>query len=192
VITLIVARRWGAWILPRRVGRMNTGGYRVHHIGVTVRDLDRSLRWYYEVLGLKPRAIQDCEGPDLSRTVQLDEASVRVAFLDVGNTALALLEYRHPVGIDFRLRNCDVGAIHICIEVQDIDAEYERLKALGVQCATEPIPLRGEFGGSRFCYFRDPDGIQLELWEGARVCGAAVAERSAAPVTSPSSACSRS
>ena len=73
-----------------------------------------------------------------------------------------------PICRDFTLRNCDVGATHVCCEVDDIDAVYADLRAKGVAFSVEPSQvLGGVLEGDRYCYFRDPDGIQLELWERA-------------------------
>jgi catechol 2,3-dioxygenase-like lactoylglutathione lyase family enzyme len=139
----------------------------LHHVGIPVRDIERSLQWYREVLGLEPEFEARAEGPDVDRNVQLENARLRFAFLPLGETILELLEYESPVGEDFRLRNCDVGAVHVCFEVEDIDAVYRELTARGVEFSIEPTRQSGPIEGQRCCYFRDPDGIQLELWQRA-------------------------
>jgi catechol 2,3-dioxygenase-like lactoylglutathione lyase family enzyme len=138
---------------------------RLHHVGVPIRDLERSLAWYRDTLGIEVDLVQTAEGPDVDQTVQLEGVRLRSAFLSLGNTLLELLEYESPVGEDFALRNCDVGAIHVCFEVDDIDAEYQRLTDMGVEFSIAPTRLSGALEGHRYCYFRDPDGIQLELWQ---------------------------
>jgi catechol 2,3-dioxygenase-like lactoylglutathione lyase family enzyme len=55
--------------------------------------------------------------------------------------------------------------VHICFEVDDIDRVYELLTARGVPFSIEPTVQRGAIEGHRCCYFRDPDGIQLEIWQ---------------------------
>jgi predicted enzyme related to lactoylglutathione lyase len=56
----------------------------------------------------------------------------------------------------------DAGLTHICFDVVDVDAEYARLRDLGVEFHTEPV----EFGGTvRTTYGRDPDGNVFELQE---------------------------
>jgi catechol 2,3-dioxygenase-like lactoylglutathione lyase family enzyme len=139
----------------------------LHHVGMPVRSIERSLAWYRDVLGLEPDFVVSAEGPELSQTVQLDGARLRFAFLPLGGTILELLEYESPVGEDFALRNCDVGALHVCFEVDDIDAVYAELRRKGVEFSIEPTRQRGPIEGDRCCYFRDLDGIQLELWERA-------------------------
>ena len=138
----------------------------VHHIGIPVRNIGRSLEWYAEVLGLTPDFIEVDEGPEASRVVQLENARMRFAFLPVGNAIIELLEYEHPLGRDYDRRNCDVGAIHLCLEVDDIAHVHRVLTERGITFSTEPVEMvAGALRGQSCCYFRDPDGIQLELWQ---------------------------
>jgi len=140
----------------------------LHHVGIPVRSIERSLRWYRDAFGLEPQFVATSEGPELEQTVQLDGARLRFAFLDLGGCVLELLEYEAPVGADFALRNCDVGAVHVCFEVDDIELVYERLRARGVEFSIRPTEVQASvLAGHRCCYFRDPDGIQLELWQRA-------------------------
>ncbi|HEX7289946.1 MAG TPA: VOC family protein [Conexibacter sp.] len=140
----------------------------LHHVGVTVRSIERSLAWYRDVFGLEPSFVALSEGPVLERTVGLENARLRYAMLELSGCRLELIEYLSPIGDDFTLRNCEVGATHVCFEVADIDAVYAELRAKGVEFSVEPSQvLGGVLEGDRYCYFRDPDGIQLELWQRA-------------------------
>lgn len=137
----------------------------VHHIGIPVRDIDRSLAWYRELFGLAPEFVDVSESQATSTIVQLDNARLRFAFLHLPNAILELLEYERPTGADFTLRNCDVGAIHVCLEVDDISRVHRLLSDRGVPFSSPPTAQAGPIAGHRCCYFRDPDGIQLELWQ---------------------------
>jgi len=144
----------------------------IHHVGVPVRSMERSLAWYRDVFGLEPTAVIESEGEDTSRAVQLEDAKVTAAFLNVGNTVLELLEYRNPIGEDFRvddgyrMRNCDVGCIHIALQVDDIASAHATLVAKGADFSSPPAEIPdGELAGIKFAYFRDPDGVQFELFE---------------------------
>jgi catechol 2,3-dioxygenase-like lactoylglutathione lyase family enzyme len=144
----------------------------IHHVGVPVRSMERSLAWYKEVFGLEPTAVIESEGEDTSRAVQLENARVTAAFLNVGNTVLELLEYRNPIGDDFkvdggfRMRNCDVGCIHIALQVDDIASAHATLVEKGAEFSSPPAEIPdGELAGIKFAYFRDPDGVQFELFE---------------------------
>lgn len=142
---------------------------RLHHVGIPVRSIEASLPFYEKVLGLGDTGIRaGGSGEVISEALRVPEADVSVAFLRVGEHVLVeLLEYASP-GEPYTMRNCDVGAVHVCFEVDDIAAAYEELKEAGVSLHHEPIELDAEAGGLagyKFLYFRDPDGITLELFE---------------------------
>jgi catechol 2,3-dioxygenase-like lactoylglutathione lyase family enzyme len=142
---------------------------RLHHVGIPVSDLDRSIAWYEHVLGLVLNKRAPSSGKELSLAVEVPEAQMHVAFLAVGDhLLLELLEYTHPRGRPYDLANCDVGAVHVCFEVDDIRAAYADLTAAGIAFNHPPIELgpdAGDLAGYWFAYFRDPDGVQLELFQ---------------------------
>lgn len=147
----------------------NNGVLGMNHIGVTVRSLDATISWYKDVLDIEPRfRLGGASDSGVDAAVQVEGAIIDCAFFALGNTCIEFLEYREPEGRAFELRNCDVGAIHICFEVDDLQAVYERLQARGVEFSTAPRASRphldgGPLAGISFVYFRDLEGLQYEL-----------------------------
>jgi catechol 2,3-dioxygenase-like lactoylglutathione lyase family enzyme len=98
-----------------------------------------------------------------------DQARIKYAFLDLGNTRIELNQYEIPEGRhDFDLRACDSGAAHICFQVDDVAAAYAELLASGIEFFSPPIHLDDSFkelAGISYVYFRDPDGVLLQLYE---------------------------
>lgn len=138
----------------------------LHHVGVTVSNLERSLAWYRDVFGLEPVVDETGSGPDLCATVQVPDVDLHYAFLHVGNTRIELLQYVNPPGRPFDMHNNDVGAAHVCLVVDDVQAVYERLSGRGVTFNAPPLHLTdGAMAGHTIVYLRDPDGIQLELMQ---------------------------
>ena len=138
----------------------------VHHVGVTVRDTKRSFEWYSRMFGLTPGPVSEGSGEALSRSVQVDDAALAFSMIMIGNTRLEFLEYHHPEGRDFDRSNGDVGSAHVCLEVTDLDAAYRDLTEKGAVFNAPPVTLdSGALIGSKWAYLRDPDGIQLEIWE---------------------------
>lgn len=139
---------------------------RLHHMGIAVSNLERSLEFYADLFDLHAESSFEVERDFVARVTRVDGAEVRGAFLPLPNGGLELLEYRGPQLSAYALRNCDVGAAHPCFEVDDIDAAYARLTALGADCYTEPLPIEGgALDGYRWFYFADPDGLLVELFE---------------------------
>jgi catechol 2,3-dioxygenase-like lactoylglutathione lyase family enzyme len=117
---------------------------RISHTSFTVSDLDRSIAFYRDLFGLELRAT--IGEPD-------------------GGHVLELIEYVSPRGAPPRpIPTNDVGAAHVCFEVEDLHAEVERLHAAGAVFVGEVVQVTEPPGaGGWAAYFRDPDGIPLEL-----------------------------
>jgi catechol 2,3-dioxygenase-like lactoylglutathione lyase family enzyme len=141
----------------------------LHHVGITVADLDASIRFYHDILGLEfgnePSPWFD--GEELSRGVGVPGAALRQVSLLVGDTTLELLEYRSPPSeTDGPLRSNDRGASHVAFVVDNIEATKAELEAKGIEFYG-PVNVvdEGVLAGWRWVYFEDPDGYPLELVE---------------------------
>ena len=137
----------------------------IHHTAISCIDIERSVAFYRDLLGFELVMEHDWpEGQaDTNRTHALPETASRVAILRCGNAMLELFQYRtpEPRPVDPERRLIDHGIIHFCIDVTDIDGEYERLKAGGMNFHCEPV----DYGTCRCTYGRDPDGNVIELIE---------------------------
>ena len=137
----------------------------VHHIGITVRDMKRSFEWYSKMFALEPGSVNHGEGATLSAALQVEGTKLSFSMIEIGSTRVEFLEYHNPLGKDFSLKNGDVGATHICLQVDNMDSAYADLIERGAIFNAPPITLTdGHLAGSRWAYLRDPDGIQLEIW----------------------------
>jgi glyoxylase I family protein len=142
----------------------------VHHVGLVVRDLDRSIYFYHDVLGL-PFANEPTpwfDGPELERGVGVPGARLRQVSLWVGeNSTMELIEYANrPASSIAPIPNNHLGAAHVCFKVDDIRATKAELEALGVRFYSDVnVVDAGPLAGWRWCYFSDPDGLALELVE---------------------------
>jgi catechol 2,3-dioxygenase-like lactoylglutathione lyase family enzyme len=141
----------------------------LHHAGVIVSDLERSIDFYLDVLGLEmltePSPVFDA--PELGEALGVPGAALRMVTFRVGDDTLELLEYSAPSSpIDAPLPQNALGAHHVAFQVDDIRATYEDLVARGVRFLSPPNPIDdGVLAGWRWAYFTDPDGITLELVE---------------------------
>jgi diaminopimelate decarboxylase len=140
---------------------------RLDHVGVSTSDLDRSLGFYCDVLGLELRDRGEAKGGDFDATGVVD-ATVRWADVKLtGGQVLELIEFIDPRGSPSRPRRNDAGATHIALEVEDINAAHTRLKAAGAPITSPPrtIASPGPWHGARIFYANDPDGVAVELIE---------------------------
>lgn len=135
----------------------------IHHVAVSVPDLDRALGFYRDVLGFEvvQEGAWDRDFPAADRAIGLAETSARMAMLRAPNAFLELWEYHNPPPADRTSRPCDYGYPHMALQVSGIAEEYARLKALGMEFAGDPV----DFGSSSAIYGRDPFGNVIELYE---------------------------
>jgi catechol 2,3-dioxygenase-like lactoylglutathione lyase family enzyme len=141
----------------------------VHHTGIIVSDLERSIGFYHGVLGLdfanEPSPVFD--DPALGDAVGVPGAALRQVTLRAGDDQVELLEYlRPPSPISTPMPQHALGAHHVAFRVDDIRAKVRELRARGVQFLSDVnVVDEGVLAGWRWIYFTDPDGITLELVE---------------------------
>jgi glyoxylase I family protein len=122
----------------------------IAHVAVTVTDLDRSTRWYSELLGADPVLDEDEETGGFHHTV----------FVLGGGQLLGL--HTHPQGAGDRFDEHRTGLDHVafaCRDRAELQAQAARLDELGI--------ARGEIVDAHYgsgVSFRDPDGIALEFF----------------------------
>jgi catechol 2,3-dioxygenase-like lactoylglutathione lyase family enzyme len=138
----------------------------MHHISLSTVDLDRFVRFYRDLLGVKLDRISPLQpGFEAFETiVGMRDVSGQVAQFNLGNMNMEVFCYSNPQPRPGQRRPaCDAGIRHIAFDVKNIDTEYERLKAAGVEFISPPQYI--EAGRCKSCYFYDPDGNILELQE---------------------------
>jgi catechol 2,3-dioxygenase-like lactoylglutathione lyase family enzyme len=135
------------------------------HIGLTVPDLERSVEWYTKLFGLGAGPRADGSGEVVSDLLEVPGTDLRAAFLEAGPHKLELTEFRSPAGKPFTRSNNEIGANHPCFIVDDIEAVTKDLLDGGGHANGEVLPAVGDLQGYKVLYFRDPDGLQLEMFE---------------------------
>ena len=139
----------------------------IHHTAISTQDAERALAFYRDLLGLKVVFDQSWPTgtPRADAITGLSGSAARQILLRCGNAYLELFEFAAPEARagDPDRPVCDHGITHVCFDVDDLDADYTRLRDAGVRFHCEPQDL-GEFG-VRTTYGRDPDGNVVELQE---------------------------
>lgn len=127
---------------------------RPHHIGISVSNLDRSLDWYGKHFGFQEH----------SRTVL--DSGLKIVYISNGTFEIEVFEQPNSeplpavdreVGSSFAVQ----GYKHFAFEVDDVDAYWESLVQAGLDQLVPPTT--NEDLGVRYCFVKDPDGIQLEF-----------------------------
>ena len=136
-----------------------------HHAAMSTPDLDRFLQFYCEVLGCDVARTFDWKAPNpgADAVTGLTGSAARAAMLTLGDSFLEVFEFSSPEGKPQQPNHpvSDHGISHVCLQVQDIQSEYQRLKAAGMRFHCPPKPEQIGF----VTYGRDPDGNVIELLE---------------------------
>ncbi len=152
----------------------------VDHINIVVQDLERSVRFYCDVLGFRKTADVYMEGDWIEAIVGLRGVRGKVAFVEPpgGGLRFELLEYVAPAGVALpeNSRPNTRGLRHVAFRVTDIAGLAERLRAAGVTLFSAPVKVpqgvvKFAAGDKTLLYFLDPDGVVLELAEYASAAG---------------------
>jgi catechol 2,3-dioxygenase-like lactoylglutathione lyase family enzyme len=143
----------------------------VMHTGFTVSDMERSIRFYRDTLGMQLVRRQEGTAPYLANVTGFPGVRLQIAFLKVSTDdphVLELLQYvSHPAQGTDRATNRP-GNGHLCIKVDDIHEWYRTLIAQGVAAISEPVLITAGINeGAYAVYVRDPDGFTIELYEPA-------------------------
>ena len=138
------------------------------HVSVTVSDMERSLAFYCDLLGLKEVERHHLEGETISKMAGKPDVVMEVVRLEAPETQgvmLDLQQYVTPEGTVSEAQLGDVAHSHFCFGVPDVWAAYRELKAKGVEFVSEPVSFDLEWGIVYVVFFKDPDGFILELMQ---------------------------
>jgi tRNA(Arg) A34 adenosine deaminase TadA/catechol 2,3-dioxygenase-like lactoylglutathione lyase family enzyme len=144
----------------------------IHHLSFTVTDLERTVDFYQNVLGMRLVGRKHRQAADLGAALFGDGApedsgaEILIADMELGGTRVEFIQYVEPATKPYPGDPSVAGSAHIAILTQDIESEFRRLQAAGVRFHT-PVRIVRDRGRPlwRWCYFRDPDGICVELVE---------------------------
>ena len=137
----------------------------IHHVAIGTPDLERALAFYRDVLGFEVVQESDWhrDNPLADQAVGLPNTSARMAMLRAPNAFLEVWEYREPEPRDLTSRPSDLGYPHFALQVDDIQAEFDRLSAAGMEFVADAPVAFGDAASA--VYGRDPFGNVIEIYE---------------------------
>ncbi len=147
------------------MGASSTGPT-LHHTAIAVHDLDRAIAFYRDTFGGEVEAIiEDIDDVEVAQLHALESTRFTLAFVRFGPTRLELFKFEQPDdGREIDARAHDFGIRHICFEIADVRATYERLQAAGVRFTRPPhVVADGDAAGTVLAFCFDPDGNRVEL-----------------------------
>lgn len=139
----------------------------IHHMSFTVSDMERSVAFYRDILGMKVvwdsvQAGVEFKGPVADNLTHCPGTVLHIVFLSIKEKLIELVTYTPQGKQMVDNKGSDTGSAHVCFKTENIQELYKKLSVNGTQLHCTPQNL----GGVWVIYFRDPDGIILEAMQG--------------------------
>ena len=127
----------------------------IEHIGIAVKNLNESIKFYEDVLGLKCYAIEE-----------VTDQKVKTAFFQIGQTKIELLESTDPEGpIGKFIEKRGEGIHHLAFAAKELESSLQKLKEKGIRLIDEK-PRKGAEGlNIAFLHPKSTNGVLTELCE---------------------------
>ncbi len=127
----------------------------IEHIGIAVENLEESIHYYEEVLGLKCYAIEE-----------VADQKVKTAFFQIGDTKIELLESTDPDGpIGKFIEKKGPGIHHLAFAVENIDQALQEVKDKGIRLIDQESRLGAEGLNIGFLHPKSTGGVLTEFCE---------------------------
>lgn len=133
------------------------------HVCIVVKDLDRSIRFYRDVLGLTVEKVREISGPKAEEVLGKKGAHlqyVKLSSPDQPKGAEPVLElhcWKHPK------RAAGMGGGHLAFTLRDIGRAYRAMKRRGIRFVS--APSLSPSGRTKLCFGYDPDGNLIEYFQ---------------------------
>ena len=136
----------------------------VHHVAIHTPDIDRLVAFYRDVVGFEVVESSRTEwdnNPYIDQIIGMKGTAAKCVMMRAANVYVEFFEYQRPDSRNSdRLLPSDHGYTHICLDVDDCRAEYERLSKNGMTFHGPPVEVGP---GHVTIYGRDPDGNLIEI-----------------------------
>lgn len=133
------------------------------HVGLTVKNLERSVAFYRDVVGMKETEFQmmNVKSKEFDTLTNNPGAELKVAHLTLGPFMLQLIEYVAAGGTALDLHHNNVGSPHLCIYIPDVEAKLKEVQQRGDVVITSGLVQIAP--NMRSFYTEDPDGVPVEF-----------------------------
>jgi len=151
-------------------GSSGTGRLRrMHHVGYQVSSIQQTVDFMVDILGFQLDYRSTYDDAYYAGSAGEAEAQVQAAFLTFpGSTCqLELLQFMSPDERSADMANHNLGALHCCFMVDDIHTTHEAMMSRGVEFVGPPAEVTAGVNKGAFAiYFKGPDGLRFELFQG--------------------------
>lgn len=137
------------------------------HVGLTVSNIDASIKFYRDVAGMKVASEFNGSNDWFDELTNNPGAVLKVAHMRLGSYELQLIEYLSGGLADpAQLAHNRVGSPHMCFLVDDVEAKFKEVSQRGDVKITSAIT--NIVAGARSFYTEDPEGVPVEFVQAPR------------------------
>ena len=138
-----------------------------NHSGIVINDLQTTISFYRDSLGLEVTREIDSFAPPEGDHTGIPGARRKLVFMGHPNSehVLELVHFIEPASPEGHLDRHQLGASHVCFNVEKLDELHERLTKQGVRFLTKPKYRDADGIRTGICYAQDPEGNWLEFIE---------------------------
>jgi len=132
----------------------------MHHTGLSVTDMERSLELYRDILGMEVEwdlTIKDI--PAFGTIIGLPGVEERIVMMKLNNCRIELFQFYEPKGKKIERRQCDIGYMHVAFVVDELDDICRKLEEKGIEFYSKAEDL----GMFSVIFFKGFDGETIEL-----------------------------
>ena len=131
------------------------------HVGLTVKNLERSIAFYRDVIGLKEGDRLELKSEAYRTYTKNPAAHIKFTYMTSDDFTLQLIEYVGGGGDALDLSHNRAGCLHLAFRVPDADAKLREIQQRGNgEVISEIVQLSSR---SRNFYAKDPDGVLIEF-----------------------------
>ena len=141
----------------------------IHHLGLTVSDIETSVNFYRDALGLTLIRRRETDADYIGEQTGYPGVRLSVASFRAGSDShqsLEIVQYRNHNGGKAETSTNRSGSSHLCFVVADLPSAHAQLSARGVRFRSDPIKITsGPNEGGWVVYLYDPDNYIIELFQ---------------------------
>jgi len=136
----------------------------LNHIGLTVHSIEDTLNFYRQLTAVE--VYEDAahvSGDGVGAVIRVQKPDYHSCMARIGHRNFELIEHHSSKGQHLVANHNDVCGIHLAFMVDDIEDVFQRVTALGLEPTTSQPYTAPDLGGYKAFFFRDLNGIQIEI-----------------------------
>jgi catechol 2,3-dioxygenase-like lactoylglutathione lyase family enzyme len=141
----------------------------MHHIGLTVENIETSVQFYRDVLGLTLVRRREVDAAYVGEQTGYPGVHLSVASFKAqpeSTQSIEMVEYKNHIGKKSSTATNCPGNTHLCFQTKDLLSAFEELRAQGVRFRSDPVTITaGPNKGGLVVYLYDPDDYVIELFQ---------------------------